>query len=117
MNAMFGILFRVEARPDLKKELLEFLKWDCQVCAESEPETLSFNVFPDPEDVNGFYVYEAYEDLAALNRHKEHEPNKKWPAVKAKCTVANDRVLTDKDIFLGEPLCSVEDLRKVRSGS
>jgi autoinducer 2-degrading protein len=75
---MFGIFFRVEARPGKYEELLDFLRWDGEFCRDHEPGTLRFEFYRDPEDGNAFYVYEAYRDLAAFEDHKKGEPFQRW---------------------------------------
>ena len=75
---MFGILFRIEAKPSKLQELIDFFKWDKKVCSEKEPETLRFEFYPDPENENALYVYEAYRDLEAFEEHKKNEPYKRW---------------------------------------
>ena len=53
---MFGIIFRIEARPGKYQELLEFLKWDGEVCRDREPGTVRFDAYCDPKDDNAFFV-------------------------------------------------------------
>ena len=67
---MFGILFRVEAKPGKHQELLDFLQWDGEVCRDQEPGTLRFEFYRDPNDANALYVYEAYRDCNAFEAHK-----------------------------------------------
>jgi quinol monooxygenase YgiN len=77
---MFGILFRVEAKPGKHQELIDFLKWDGEVCRDQEPGTLRFEFYRDPNDENALYVYEAYRDLNAFEAHKNNEPFRRWSA-------------------------------------
>ena len=42
---MFGIVFSIEARPGKHQELLEFLRWDGEVCRDREPGTLRFEFY------------------------------------------------------------------------
>jgi len=77
---MFGILFRVEAKPGKYQELIEFLTWDGKVCRDTEPTTLRFEFYRDPNDVNALYVYEAYRDFDAFEAHKSNEPFRRWTA-------------------------------------
>jgi quinol monooxygenase YgiN len=65
-TAIFAILFRVEANPVKRQELVKFLEWDQKESIEKERGTLRFDFFQDPENEDRFYVYEAYEDAAAF---------------------------------------------------
>jgi hypothetical protein len=42
---MFGIVFRIEAQLGKYQELVEFLKWDGEVCRDREPGTLRFEFY------------------------------------------------------------------------
>jgi autoinducer 2-degrading protein len=75
---MFGIVFRIEATPGKYQELLEFLKWDGEICRDREPGTVRFEFYRDPNDDNAFFVYEAYRDLDAFEAHKKNEPFQRW---------------------------------------
>jgi quinol monooxygenase YgiN len=77
-ETMVAILFRVQARPGKRAELLEFLEWDKRESLRSEPGTVRFDLFQDPLVEDAFYVYEAYEDAAALAEHKKNPPFLKW---------------------------------------
>jgi quinol monooxygenase YgiN len=58
--------------------LLEFLKWDGEVCRDREPGTVRFEFYRDSNDDNAFFVYEAYRDLDAFEAHKKNEPFQRW---------------------------------------
>ena len=75
---MFGIVFRIEAKPGKYQELVEFLTWDGEVCRDREPGTLRFEFYRDPNNDNALYVYEAYRDLDAFEAHKKNEPVQRW---------------------------------------
>jgi len=77
-TAIFAILFRVDANPGKRQELVKFLEWDQKESIEKERGTLRFDVFQDPENDDRFYVYEAYEDAAAFEEHQKQEPFKRW---------------------------------------
>jgi quinol monooxygenase YgiN len=53
---MFGMLFRVEAKPGKYQELIDFLKWNGEVCRDHEPGTLRFEFFKDPDDAHALYL-------------------------------------------------------------
>ena len=88
-GARLAILFRVEARPGQRQKLVKFLEWNREesMNREREPGTLCFDVFQDTENANGFYVYEAYEDPAAFEKHQEHDPYKRWSSAEFKSEV------------------------------
>jgi autoinducer 2-degrading protein len=75
---MIGLIFWVKARPGEKEGFVEFLQWDAQVAKESEPGTLRFEFYDDPNDANALYVYEAYQDEDAFAAHQANEPFQKW---------------------------------------
>src|SRR5262245_31846090 len=77
-DAIVASLFRVEARPGKRQELLGFLEWDREESMKRERGTLRFDIFQDPNTKHAFYVYEAYEDAAAFEEHKTQEPFKRW---------------------------------------
>lgn len=77
---MYGVFWHAVVMPGRMQEVLEFLEWDVQVARESEPKTASFDVYVDPEDPNGLYVYEAYQDEAAFGEHRANEPFQKFSA-------------------------------------
>ena len=75
---MYGIVFRVEAKPGKFQELVDFLTWDAEVCRDEEPGTLRFEFYQDPENENALYVYEAYQNQEAFDVHKNNDPFKHW---------------------------------------
>ena len=75
---MYGILFRVEAKPEKFQELVDLLTWDAKICRDQEPGTLRFEFYQDPENENALYGYEAYRDLEALEVHKQNEAFKRF---------------------------------------
>jgi quinol monooxygenase YgiN len=75
---LFGILFRVEAKPGKYHELVDFLMWDGEVCRDQEPGTLRFEFYRDADNDSALYVYEAYRDIAAFEVHKSHEPFRRF---------------------------------------
>jgi autoinducer 2-degrading protein len=75
---MFGILFRIEAKPGKYQELFDFLTWDGEVCRDQEPGTLRFEFYRDPNDENALFVYEAYRDLDAFEAHQKNAPYQRW---------------------------------------
>ena len=77
---MIGLIFWVKAKPGKKEEFVDFFRWDAQVAKETEPGTLRFEFYDDPDDANALYVYEAYQDEDAFAVHQSNEPFQKWKA-------------------------------------
>jgi quinol monooxygenase YgiN len=75
---MYGASFHAVVKPGRKQEFIDFLKWDADVAIETEPGTLAFEVFQDPANDDGVYVFEGYRDGVAFGQHQSHEPFKKW---------------------------------------
>ncbi|SEM07341.1 autoinducer 2-degrading protein [Syntrophus gentianae] len=101
---MFGILFRIEAKPGKYQELVDFMKWDGEVCRDQEPGTLRFEFYRDPKDENALYVYEAYRDTQAFEAHKDHAPFQRWVS-----GLQNELGTNLKILFRGEAAWSPED--------
>jgi autoinducer 2-degrading protein len=101
-NPVVAMFFRVEARAGKRHELLEFLSWDSGVARHQEPRTIRFDVLPDPHCADAFYVFEAYEDQAALEKHKKNLPFQRWELPEFKSKVIADDGFTL--IFEGTPL-------------
>lgn len=78
---MYGILFKVVAKPGKLQKLMDQGAWVVEVCKNEEPGTLRFDFYQDPEDKNALYVYEAYEDIEAFETHKRNEPYIHWNTV------------------------------------
>ena len=51
---IFAIFFRIKAKHEMRQILIDFLKWDCEVCMQ-EDGTLRFDVWVDPADDDAFY--------------------------------------------------------------
>ena len=76
---MFGGIAKIVVKPGQKESLLEFLRWDADVC-RTEPGTLRFDVWLDPSDDMTVVLYESYADRAAFEAHQAAEPFKKFIA-------------------------------------
>ena len=75
---MYGALMRIVVKPGMRSELLEFLRWDASVAKDREPGTCRFDVWEVEREPGVMYLYEGYQDVAAFDRHKQHDPYKKW---------------------------------------
>ena len=72
---MYCVFWQAVIKPGKKQEFLDFLRWDIEVAKESEPGTMNFDVFEDPENPDAVvYVYEAYRDQEAFAEHQQNEP-------------------------------------------
>ena len=91
---MITALFRLHLYPGKRDELVEFLRWDKQVAIESEPGTLRFDFYDDPETENAIYLYESYTDREAFDTHKANAPFKKFDAeIRPNCIESADTLL------------------------
>ncbi len=77
---MYGGLFKVKAKPGKKAELLAFFMWDAEFAKKSEPGTLRFDVWEDPNESDSVFLYEAYSSPEAFTEHRNNAPFKKWQA-------------------------------------
>ena len=76
---MFGGMARLIVKPGAKNDVIDFLRWDADV-ARTEPGTLRFDVWADPDDENALLLYECYTDKRAFEAHQVNEPVKKFVA-------------------------------------
>lgn len=91
---MITVLIRVNLKPGKRDEVVEFLTWDQQVANESEPGTLRFDFYDDPEAENALYLYESYTDEAAFDAHRANAPFKKFvDEIVPNCIESFDRLL------------------------
>ena len=86
-DAILAILFHALARPGKRQELIKFLEWDREESMKRERGTLRFDIFQDPKNGDAFYVYEAYENAAAFEKHKAHKPYQRWDSKEFKSEV------------------------------
>ena len=80
---IYGILFRAEVKPGKRQEFVDHAKWVVEVAKKEEPATLRFDWYVDPNDENAFCVYEAYENEAGFEAHKQNKPYKSWASGRA----------------------------------
>jgi quinol monooxygenase YgiN len=98
---MYGVLFRVQAHPHKRQELIDFLKYDGEFGRDHEPGTLRFEFYQDPNEENAFYVYEAYRNKGAFEEHKKHEPFRQWLRQKSEWLANPEEVLFKVDAIWG----------------
>ena len=101
---MYGILFKVEAKPGKRQEWIDHIKWVVEVAKRKEPATLRFEMYTDPNDDNVFFVYEAYENEAGFEALKQNEPYKRWNSGWKDETVTNFEL-----IFIGNAVAPVSE--------
>lgn len=77
---MIGLIAWFKVKSGNMEELVDFFQWDGQVAKETEPGTLRFEFYGDPEGADALFLYEAYQDEDAFDVHKSHEPYQKWIA-------------------------------------
>lgn len=75
---MYGMLTRIVVKPGKRAELLEYLRWDAEVAKASEPGTWRFGIWEIEREPGVVYLYEAYQDRAAFDKHANHDPYRKW---------------------------------------
>ena len=97
---MYGILFRVVAKPGKLQELIAHAEWVVAVCEEKEPGTLRFDFYKDPHNDQAIYVYEAYQDRTAFEAHKQNEPYKRWASGRAEELTTDFEILFDGDALV-----------------
>ena len=73
-------------------EFLSVMKADVDG-SRDESGCLRFDLLHNPEKRNQFVFYEAYEDLDAVDKHKETPHYKAWAAFKEKGHIINQSVL------------------------
>ena len=78
---MYGTLVKIVAKPGVREQLLEFLRWDAAVARDEEPGTTRFDVWNVPDQPDAVYLYEAYADREAFARHQANEPYKRFVRV------------------------------------
>jgi|APSaa5957512622_1039677.scaffolds.fasta_scaffold103626_2 (4S)-4-hydroxy-5-phosphonooxypentane-2,3-dione isomerase len=97
---MYGILFRAEAKPGKYQELIEHAEWTVEVCNKEEPGTWRFDFYPDPDNDQAIYVYEAYRDREAFEAHKQNAPFQRWAAERRESLVADFKTLFNGDALV-----------------
>ena len=99
---MYGILFRVEVEPTKRQDFIDFIEWDARIAREREPGTLRFDLYQDPQNLNTFFVYEAYRNESAFEEHQQNEPYQRWES-----EIRPDMVTDYQELFRGESVRSL----------
>ena len=69
--AMYWRVYRFEAKPEQREELLRGSKAHAEESVREEPGTLAFNFIQDEQDENRFYALVHYADREAQRAHTE----------------------------------------------
>ena len=88
---MHALLIPRQIKPDHKEHFIEFLKEHGRGSKAIEPRTLRYEFYQDPADTNLIWLYEAYEDEAALQVHVQGEPHIKAMKAIQECGCEEDR--------------------------
>jgi quinol monooxygenase YgiN len=76
---MYGKLLKLVAKPGMKNQVLDFLRWDAAVARDAEPGTRRFDIWDAPDNSDAIYLYEAYTDERAFTKgHQANAPYKHW---------------------------------------
>ncbi len=98
---MITMLLRAHIKPGKRDELIDFLKWDQRVARDSEPGTLRFDFYDDPDGEDALYLYESYRDEEAFEQHKANEPFEKFmDQIRPECIGSID-VLLSRAVEIG----------------
>ncbi|GAA2312872.1 hypothetical protein GCM10010149_74830 [Nonomuraea roseoviolacea subsp. roseoviolacea] len=75
---MYGAIVRLVLKPGKRAEFLEFSRWNIQVARDREPGTLRLDLWEVETEPDVVYVYEAYTDRAAFERHIGNGPVRRF---------------------------------------
>ena len=75
--AMYWRVYRFEAKPERREELLQESKAHAADSVREEPGTLAFYFIQDDQDENRFYAVEHYTDREAQRAHTEGQVMKR----------------------------------------
>ena len=74
-------IVKVRVKPEQRERFLEAIEVDCTGSNRDEPGCARFDVLQDVNDADVYYFYEAYEDQAAIDRHRAMPHYAVWRAV------------------------------------
>ncbi len=69
---MFVQLVNIKVVPEQRSQFIEAFRINCEGTRQ-EPGNIRFDLLHDADDENNFYVYEIFEDEAALDAHRQTE--------------------------------------------
>jgi autoinducer 2-degrading protein len=67
---MLAIWVKARVKPELRQRFLDAIETDALGSERDEPGCFRFNVLRDEQDENVYYLYEVYENAAALEAHR-----------------------------------------------
>lgn len=70
---MLAIIVDFEANPGKGEEVREVLQTQARKSLEKEPGCCHFDVCSDPDDPHKYFLYELYDDQAAIEAHGQTE--------------------------------------------
>jgi autoinducer 2-degrading protein len=91
------VFFSLKVAPERRQELLDALLEHGLACVGREPGTLRFDVLEDETDPNVLYLYEAYPDDEAFQRHRNGQSH---VAASAAVKALRDSGRVDTDILV-----------------
>ncbi len=75
---MIALVVIIEIKPGYRQQFMESMLDDAQHSVQDEPGCLRFDVLEDRQDSNRIFLYEVYEDDAALEAHGQTPHFLRW---------------------------------------
>ena len=75
---MIALLVIIEIKSGHRRRFMESMLDDAQHSVQDEPGCLRFDVLEDREDADRIFLYEVYEDEAALEAHEQTPHFLRW---------------------------------------
>ena len=75
---MITLVVRIEIKPGYRRQFMESMLDDARHSIQDEPGCLRFDVLEDHEDSDRIFLYEVYEDNAALDAHGQTPHFLRW---------------------------------------
>ena len=82
---MIGLLLKFTLRPGTVDEFSSALQRQADFARDNESECLRFDAFVSPDDDNIIYLYEAFENITALNTHRGLDAYKALDEIRQRC--------------------------------
>jgi quinol monooxygenase YgiN len=79
-DSMLALWVKVRVKSHLRQRFLEAIEADALGSERDEPGCHRFNVLQDEQDENVYYLYEVYDDQAALEKHRTMPHYEVWRA-------------------------------------
>ena len=75
---MIALIVTIQIKPEHKEAFMESMYGDARGSNNDESGCLRFDVLQDTEDPNRIFLYEIYQDEAALDAHRQAPHYTKW---------------------------------------